>query len=248
MTGILDGQIALVTGSSRGIGRATALELAHHGADIGLNYVHDEAAAESVASEITSQGQKAIVIQADISDPKQATDLVEETHRQLGGLDILVNNAGIARDRSVRNMSIDEWQDVVDTDLNGVFYCTRTALQFMTETGGGHIVCVSSVVAQTGNYGQANYAAAKAGVIAFAKSVALEVAQFDIRVNVVAPGFVLTDMAEGLPDDVKVNVLDRIPLTRYGLPENIASTVRFLVTEGEFITGAVFNVNGGMYM
>ena len=142
MTGILDGQIALVTGSSRGIGRGTALELAHHGADIGLNYVHDEAAAESVASEITSQGQKAIVIQADISDPKQATDLVEETHRQLGGLDILVNNAGIARDRSVRNMSIDEWQDVVDTDLNGVFYCTRTELQFMTETGGGHIVCV----------------------------------------------------------------------------------------------------------
>ena len=145
-------------------------------------------------------------------------------------------------------MSIDEWQDVVDTDLSGVFYCTRSALQFMTETGGGHIVCVSSVVAQTGNYGQANYAAAKAGVIAFAKSVALEVAQFDIRVNVVAPGFVLTDMAEGLPDEVKVNVLDRIPLTRHGLPENIASTVRFLVTEGEFITGAVFNVNGGMYM
>lgn len=248
MTGILDGQIALVTGSSRGIGRATALELARHGADIGLNYVHDEASAESVASEITSQGQKAIIVQADISDPKQAAYLVEETHRQLGGLDILVNNAGIARDRSVRNMSIDEWQDVVDTDLSGVFYCTRSALQFMTETGGGHIVCVSSVVAQTGNYGQANYAAAKAGVIAFAKSVALEVAQFDIRVNVVAPGFVLTDMAEGLPDEVKVNVLDRIPLTRYGLPENIASTVRFLVTEGEFITGAVFNVNGGMYM
>ena len=248
MTGMLDGQIALVTGSSRGIGRATALELARHGADIGLNYVHDEASAESVASEITSQGQKAIVVQADISDPKQAAYLVEETHRQLGGLDILVNNAGIARDRSVRNMSIDEWQDVVDTDLSGVFYCTRSALQFMTETGGGHIVCVSSVVAQTGNYGQANYAAAKAGVIAFAKSVALEVAQFDIRVKVVAPGFVHTDMAEGLQDEVKVNVLDRIPLTRYGLPENIASTVRFLVTEGEFITGAVFNVNGGMYM
>ena len=248
MTGILDGQKALVTGSSRGIGRATALELAQHGADIGINYVHDKVSAESVASEIISTGRKAIVVQADISDPDQASHLVEETYQQLGGLDILVNNAGIARDRSVRNMSTDEWQDVIDTDLSGVFYCTRSALQQMTQTGGGHIICVSSVVAQTGNYGQANYAAAKAGVIAFAKSVALEVAQFDIRVNVVAPGFVLTDMAEGLPDEVKANVLDRIPLTRYGLPENIASMVRFLVTEGEFVTGAVFNVNGGMNM
>jgi NAD(P)-dependent dehydrogenase (short-subunit alcohol dehydrogenase family) len=248
VTGILDGRTALVTGSSRGIGRATALELAQHGADIGLNYVHDKASAESAASEIASMGRKVVVVQADISDPNKASYLVEEVHQKLGGLDILVNNAGIARDRSVRNMSTDEWQDVIDTDLSGVFYCTRSALQLMTQTGGGHIVCVSSVVAQTGNYGQANYAAAKAGVIAFAKSVALEVAQFDIRVNVVAPGFVLTDMAEGLPDEVKINVLDRIPLTRYGLPENIASMIRFLVTEGEFITGAVFNVNGGMYM
>lgn len=248
MAGPLDGQIALVTGSSRGIGRATALELAQQGAAIGINYVSDQAAADAVAEEITSAGGRATVVQADVSDADEAHRLVDQVAQTLGGLNILVNNAGINRDRSVRRMSNDEWQAVIDTDLSGVFYCTHQALQTMTEAGGGHIVCISSVVAQSGNYGQANYAAAKAGVIAFAKSLALEVAQFDIRVNVVAPGFILTDMAEALPDEVKANVLERIPLTRYGFAENIAGMVRYLVTEGEFITGAVFNVNGGMYM
>jgi NAD(P)-dependent dehydrogenase (short-subunit alcohol dehydrogenase family) len=174
--------------------------------------------------------------------------LIEETVKRFGGIDILVNNAGVNRDRTIRRMTADEWREVIATDQDSVFYCTHAAVPHMIERGGGRIVNMSSIVGQMGNLGQSNYAAAKAGIVGFSKSAAQELARFNITVNALCPGFIETEMVTNLTEDVQKALLAKIPLGRFGRPEEVARITRFLVTEGEYITGAQININGGMYM
>jgi NAD(P)-dependent dehydrogenase (short-subunit alcohol dehydrogenase family) len=248
MAGALDGQVAVVTGASRGIGRACAIELARHGANVVVNYAENAEAAESCKAEIEAEGVQAIVIQADVSDPEQAAQLIASAEEQLGKIDILVNNAGVNRDRTVQRMSVEEWQTVIATDLSSMFYCTNAAVTGMRDRGYGRIINMSSIIGQMGNLGQSNYAAAKAGMIAFTKSAAKELARFNITVNAVCPGFVATDMVQALDDNIKESLIAQIPLGRFGTAEEVATTVRFLCTEGSFYTGAQMSLNGGQYM
>ena len=244
----LDGQVAIVTGASRGIGRAVAKELAEWGAAVVVNYYQSEAPAEELVGEIASTGGKAIAVRAGVGHPDDVQQMVERTLDAFGQIDILVNNAGVNRDRTLRRMSHEEWQEVINTDLNSAFYCTSAVLSHMIERNYGRIINMSSIIGQMGNVGQANYAAAKAGLIAFTKSAAQEVARYNITVNAMCPGFIETDMVIALTDEVKEALIARIPLGRFGKPEEVASFVRYLCTEGDWITGQQFNPNGGMYM
>jgi NAD(P)-dependent dehydrogenase (short-subunit alcohol dehydrogenase family) len=244
----LEGQVAVVTGASRGLGRACALELAREGANVVVNYFTSPGPAEEVVKEITAMGPKAIAVEGDVGQPDKAKALIEKTIESFGQIDILVNNAGVNRDRTLKRLSVDEWDEVIRTDLSSAFYCTSAAVPHMTEKNHGHIIMMSSIIGQMGNVGQSNYAAAKAGMIAFAKSAAKELARNNITVNAMCPGFVETDMVIALTDDVKKNLLSQIPLGRFGKPEEVANFVRFLVTEGDWITGQQFNPNGGQYM
>jgi len=244
----LDGQVAIVTGASRGIGRAVAKELAEWGAAVVVNYYQSEAPAEELVGEIASTGGKAIAVRAGVGHPDDVQQMVERTLDAFGQIDILVNNAGVNRDRTLRRMSHEEWQEVINTDLNSAFYCTSAVLPHMIERTYGRIINMSSIIGQMGNVGQANYAAAKAGMIAFTKSAAQELARFNITVNAMCPGFIETDMVIALADEVKEALIARIPLGRFGKPEEVAAFVRFLCTEGDWITGQQFNPNGGMYM
>ena len=248
MAGPLDGQVALVTGASRGIGRACALELAKQGASIVVNYAGNAEAAESCKAEIEALGVRALVAQANVGDPADAARLVETTLAEFGRLDILVNNAGINRDRTIQRLSVEEWQEVIDTDLSSVFYLTNAAIPAMREANYGRIVNMSSVIGQMGNVGQANYAAAKAGVIAFTKTAAKELARFNVTVNAVCPGFIETDMVMALSDEIRENLTKQIPLGRFGTADEVAAIVRFLCVEGGFFTGAQLDLNGGQYM
>jgi NAD(P)-dependent dehydrogenase (short-subunit alcohol dehydrogenase family) len=240
MAGALDGQVAVVTGASRGIGRACAIELAKHGAHVVVNYTSNKEAADSAAKEIEAQGVKALVVQADVSKADQAKALIEAAEQEFGKVDILVNNAGINRDRTVQRMSVEEWDSVIETDLSSMFYCTNAVVTGMRDRGYGRIINMSSIIGQMGNLGQSNYAAAKAGMIAFTKSAAKELARFNVTVNAVCPGFVETDMVMALSDEVKANLISQIPLGRFGTAEDVAATVRFLCTEGGFYTGGQY--------
>jgi 3-oxoacyl-(acyl-carrier-protein) reductase len=248
MAGRLEGHVAVVTGSSRGIGRACALELAREGASIVVNYNGSEEAANSCKEEIEALGSKAIVVKADVSNAEDAARLIATAEEEFGKVDILVNNAGINRDRTVARMSAEEWDAVISTDLSSVFYCTNAVVGGMRERNFGRIINMASIIGQMGNLGQANYAAAKAGMIAFTKSAAKELARNSITVNAVCPGFVETDMVSALPDEVKANLISQIPIGRFGTAEEVAATVRFLCTEGDFYTGAQMSLNGGQYM
>jgi acetoacetyl-CoA reductase len=248
MSGALDGQVAVVTGASRGIGRACAIELARHGASVVVNYTANEDAANATKAEIEGLGAKALVVKADVSKADEAKGLIEAAEQEFGKVDILVNNAGINRDRTIQRMSPDEWDAVIETDLSSMFYCTNAAVTGMRERSYGRIINMSSIIGQMGNIGQANYAAAKAGMIAFTKSAAKELARFGITVNAVCPGFIETDMVQALADDIKKNLIAQIPVGRFGTPEEVATTVRFLCTEGGFYTGAQMSLNGGQYM
>ena len=248
MAGALDGQVAVVTGSSRGIGKACALELAQHGADVVVNYVANAEAAEVCKSEIEALGVKAIAVQADVSDAAQAQRLIDTAIEQLGKVDILVNNAGVNRDRTIHRMSVDEWDEVIATDLSGMFYCTKAVVPGMRERNSGRIINMSSVIGQMGNLGQANYGAAKAGMIGFTKTAAKELARNNITVNAVCPGFVSTDMVNALSEEIQDNLKSQIPLGRFGEPEEVAAVVRFLCTEGGWFTGAQLSPNGGQHM
>jgi NAD(P)-dependent dehydrogenase (short-subunit alcohol dehydrogenase family) len=244
----LDGRVAIVTGASRGIGRACAKELAEHGAAAVVNYFQSEAPAEELVGEIVSKGGKAIAVRAGVGHPDDVQAMVQKTLDEFGQIDILVNNAGVNRDRTLRRMSVEEWQEVINTDLNSAFYCTSAVVGHMIERNYGRIINMSSIIGQMGNLGQANYAAAKAGLIAFTKSAAQELARYNITVNAMCPGFVETDMVIALTDEVKAALIAKIPLGRFGKPEEVASFVRYLCTEGDWITGQQFNPNGGMYM
>ncbi|MEC4806123.1 MAG: 3-oxoacyl-[acyl-carrier-protein] reductase [Jaaginema sp. PMC 1079.18] len=243
-------RVAIVTGASRGIGKAIALELARVGATVVVNYARSSHGAEAVVAEITEAGGNAIAIQADVSRFDEANHLITHTKEELGRVDVLVNNAGITRDGLVMRMKLDDWQAVIDLNLTGVFLCTKAASSVMLRQKSGRIINIASVSGLMGIAGQANYSAAKAGVIGFSKAMAKELSSRGITVNVVAPGFINTDMTQELKEDYKQQVLKEIPLGRYGEPEDIAGMVRFLASDpaAAYITGQTFNVDGGLVM
>jgi len=244
----LNGKTALVTGASRGIGRAIAIALAREGANVAVNYQNNEAKAQEVVAEIAKLGGTAMLIQADIANASEARSMVKKVIDQWGQLDILVNNAGITRDKSLRKLDDESWVKVIQTNLNGCFYCTSAAIPSMIEHGFGRIVNISSMNGQIGAFGQANYSASKGGVIALTKTAALELAKSNITVNTVSPGFTETDMFAEIPEKVQDQIKQRIPMGRFGKPEEIASAVVFLASDGDYITGQQINVNGGAYM
>lgn len=244
---LLKDQVAIVTGASRGIGRAIALQLAFEGAKVVVNYASSSTAADQVVAEITAAGGEAVAIRADVSQENQVDTLIKTTLEKFQRVDILVNNAGITRDTLLLRMKLEEWQAVIDINLNGVFLCTKAVSKIMLKQRSGRIINIASVAGQMGNPGQANYSAAKAGVIGFTKTVAKELSSRGITVNAVAPGFIITDMTS----DIKAEgILQYIPLGRFGQPEEIAGMVRFLASDpaAAYITGQVFNVDGGMVM
>ena len=246
---LLDGKTALVTGASRGIGRAIALCLAAEGARVAINYAGNVKAAEEVKASIEAAGGTAILCQADIADSAAVGAMIADVVKEFGAIDILVNNAGITRDTLLMRMKDEDFAKVLDTNLKGVFYCTKAVSKLMMKKRSGRIVNMASVVGLVGNAGQTNYAAAKAGVIGFSKSAAKELASRGITVNVVAPGFIGTDMTAGLPESVKEKMLTDIPLGRMGEPEDVANAVLFLASDqASYITGQVVNVDGGMVM
>ncbi len=244
----LAGQVAVVTGASRGIGRAVAIALAAAGAQVVVNYARSSTAADEVVAEIVAAGGSAVAIQADVSQADQVDGLINGTLEQFGRVDILVNNAGITRDTLLLRMKLEDWQAVIDLNLTGVFLCTRAVAKIMLKQRSGRIINIASVAGQMGNPGQANYSAAKAGVIGFTKTVAKELASRGITANAVAPGFIETDMTDDLGNTDEIRKF--IPLGRFGQPEDIAGMVRFLAADpaAAYITGQVFNVDGGMVM
>lgn len=246
---LLEGKVALVTGASRGIGKAIALLLAENGADVAVNFAGSTAAAEAVAAEIEKMGRKAILVQGDVSQTEVCAEMVDKVVKELGHIDILVNNAGITRDTLLLRMKEEDWDAVLNTNLKGVFNCTKVAVKYMAKQRSGAIVNISSVVALMGNAGQANYAAAKAGILGFTRSVAKEMAARGIRVNAVTPGFIKTDMTSVLSEKVVAAMEASIPLARLGEPEDIAKAVLFLVSDNAaYITGQTLHVDGGMVM
>ena len=244
----LAGKVALVTGASRGIGRAIALELASRGATVAVNCRSNVMRAGEVRDEIVHFGGTSEIFQGDVSDRSEARHLIHEVLEVYEKIDVLVNNAGITRDKSLRKMTDDDWNEVIETNLNSVFYCTSAALPKMIERNYGRIVNISSFIAQGGNFGQANYAASKGGIISFTKVLALELAKYNITANVIAPGFTETDMLGHVPSEVLEQIKQRIPMHRLALPEEVAKAAAFLICDGDYITGQQINVNGGIYM
>lgn len=246
---MLTGKNAIVTGSSRGIGRAIAIQLAELGANIILNYRNNVASVKEVIKEIETKGVKVMAIQGDVSNFEDAKKVVDEAKEKLGSIDILVNNAGITKDTLLMRMKEEDFDKVIEVNLKGVFNCTKNIVPIMMKQRSGRIINISSIVGLSGNAGQSNYAAAKAGIIGFTKSVAKEIATRGITVNAVAPGFISTDMTDVLSDKVKEEIKKNIPLRRIGEGKDIANTVAFLASDmGAYITGQVISVDGGMHI
>lgn len=245
----LEGAVVVVTGAGRGIGRAIAEELGRGGAKVVVNYSHTRGPAEDLANTLPQVGSpEAVALQADVSDPAQAARLIEQTLERFDRIDVLVNNAGINIDRTLKKLSVEDWDTVIQTDLSSYFYTVKAALDAFMRQQSGAIINISSLIGQIGNIGQANYTAAKAGIIGFTKAAALELARYHVTVNAICPGFIETGMYLGVPDDVKESILKKIPLGRVGHPQEIARAVRYLVIDGDYITGQTLNINGGIYM
>ncbi|HWJ80475.1 MAG TPA: 3-oxoacyl-[acyl-carrier-protein] reductase [Niallia sp.] len=245
----LAGKVALVTGASRGIGKSIAIDLAKNGADVIVNYAGSVDRANEVVEEIKKLGRNAISIQCDVSNSESVSEMIKTSLSTFGTIDILVNNAGITKDNLLMRMKESEWDDVINTNLKGVFLCTKAVTRPMMKQRKGRIINITSIVGVTGNPGQANYVAAKAGVIGFTKTSAKELAQRNITVNAIAPGFITTDMTEQLPEDIKNTMLTQIPLGQFGKTEDISNAVVFLASdESSYITGQTLHIDGGMYM
>lgn len=245
----LEGKIAIVTGASRGIGRAIALNLAAAGAHIVAVYQQNKEKAEELAQEIEPLGRACLTVKADVAVEDEVNALIDQTMTQFGKIDMLVNNAGMTKDGLIMRMKTEDWHSVLNVNLSGMFYALKAVTKPMMKQRSGKIVFITSIIGLTGNAGQANYAAAKAGVIGLMKSAAKEFASRGIQVNAVAPGFIDTDMTKGLNDEVKNTYLEQIPLKRFGRVEDVAEAVKFLVSEkADYITGQVIHVNGGLYM
>ncbi len=245
----LEGRTALVTGASRGIGRAIALALAEEGADVAINYVSNEEAAASLVEEIQTLGRRAVLARADVSDFPDTYAMAHSVLRDFGHIDILVNNAGVTSDKTFVNMDHSTWRKVLAINLDGVFNCTKVCIDQMVEQNYGRVVNITSVIGQIGNFGQANYAASKAGVAAMTKTLAKELASKGITVNAVAPGFIETEMISSIPESLQDRLLSQIPLRRFGKAEEVAQMVVFLCSpEGDYVTGAELEVNGGLFM
>jgi 3-oxoacyl-(acyl-carrier-protein) reductase len=245
----LKGKVCLVTGGSRGIGRATAITLADQGASIAINYSSAESAAQEVCDAITEKNGVAKIYKANVSDETEARAMVAQAEKDLGPIQILVNNAGITRDKSFLKMSKDMWDEVLGVNLNGPFNVSHAVLPSMIKTGWGRIINVTSIVGQTGSFGQANYAVTKGGLISFTMTLAREVARKGITVNAVAPGYIDTDMTKDVPTAVLDQVRTMTPLGRLGHPEEVAAAISFLSSpQASYITGQILPVNGGMYM
>jgi NAD(P)-dependent dehydrogenase (short-subunit alcohol dehydrogenase family) len=246
--GRLNGKTALVTGASRGIGRAIAIELAREGAKVAVNYQSSDERAKEVAYDIGKFGGTCVLAKANIGDPKEARAMVKRIADQFTHLDVLVNNAGITRDKVLSRMTDEDWLEVIQTNLNAMFFCTSAAIPIMTAQSYGRIINISSMNGQTGAVGQANYSASKGGIIAFTRTAALELAKSNITVNCIAPGFTETDMFARVPANLQAQIRGRIPLNRFAQPEEIARAVIYLVADGDYITGQQININGGAYM
>jgi acetoacetyl-CoA reductase len=244
----LEGRQALVTGAARGIGRAIALALAAEGADIAINYQSSEADARSLADELAKAGRRSLLFKGDVGERSTWNSMVEKIKQSWGRLDILVNNAGITRDKTLRKMTDDDWLAVLHTNLNACYFGVSAVAPMMIEQKFGRIINISSFVGQAGNFGQANYAASKGGIIAFTKTAALELAKYNVTCNALAPGFTETGMLAKVPEPVRATILARIPMGRFGKPDEIAKAVLFLAAHGDYVTGQQINVNGGVYM
>lgn len=246
---ILMGKNAVVTGASRGLGRSIALKLAELGANVILNYRSSANSVEEVVTAIEEKGVKALAVQGDVSSFEDAKNIIDAAVKNFGSIDILINNAGITKDGLLMRMKEEDFDNVIEVNLKGVFNCTRHAVPIMMKQRSGRIINISSVVGLAGNAGQANYAAAKAGIIGFTKSTAKEIASRGITVNAIAPGFIQTDMTDILSDKVKETIMNNIPLKKLGEPEDVAETTAFLASPAaKYITGQVISVDGGMHM
>ena len=243
----LSGRIAVVTGGSRGIGAAVAKGLGKEGATVIINYNHSQEEAETVVNEIKAMGSLAVALQADISDAEATKVFIEKALADFGKIDILVNNAGITRDKTFKKMSFEEWHKVIDTNLSSVFNTCKIALPSMLEQKYGRIINISSVIGQAGGFGQTNYAAAKAGLVGFSKSLALETAKGGVTVNCICPGYIATEMVKAMPENVREAIIAMVPMKKLGEPDEIAKGVVF-ICESEYMTGQCLNLNGGLYM
>jgi acetoacetyl-CoA reductase len=246
---VFEGRVAVVTGGTRGIGAAITECLAANGASVAAGYNRGRESAEKFAGQMTDKGAKVSIHQGRVDDRDDCNRVVKEVMDRFGRVDYLINNAGITVDKTVRKMTIDDWRQVLEVNLSGAFQMTKAVLEHMIERGSGRIVNISSVIGETGNIGQANYAASKAGLFGFSKSLALEMAQRGITVNCVAPGFIATEMVAAIPEAKLAKVVEKIPQRRLGRPDEVARVVRFLLEDdSSYITGAVFSINGGLDM
>jgi len=245
----LENAVVVITGGSRGLGHAIAEELGFSGAKVVVNYAHSKGSAEELVARLRAGGSpEAEAIQADVSDPEQAAMLIQETVKRFGRIDVLVNNAGINIDRSLKSMSVEDWRKVLDADLSSYFYTLKAALPFFMQQRSGTIINMSSIAGEIGNFGQANYSAAKAGTLGLTKAAALELARYNVTVNALCPGPVSTEMWDTVPQEVKEVILKKIPLGRPATPQEVARAVRFLIVDGEYMTGSTLDLNGGWLM